>query len=286
MIAFLYKSDILPKVTLCGSVAIEGHNKHFKRKPLEYILYYIISGEMKIKEGKNTYLLTKGDTILLDPTRVHEGILTPSDVSYYYVHFTTQDIQELNSDNDMIEEQHIMNLVNKDNRCKLVLPKYIHIAEHNNEAVTILFNKLLSAYTQNQLYTDTLMNCYFLELLTIIAKNMAKPAPYVAENKHDLVIHILDYIHANCRTKLTSKDVEAHFHMNFDYLNRQFKKKTGMTICYYSNRYRIQESKKLLQSGLYNIRQKAEMMGFSNEFYFSRIYKNFEGKAPSKWMKQ
>ena len=47
------------------------------------------------------------------------------------------------------------------------------------------------------------------------------------------------------------------------------------------DRYRISESKKLLKSGLYSVGEVAFMMGFSNEFYFSRIYKKFEGVAPS-----
>ena len=44
MISFLCRTDKMPEVSLSGKVSIPGPNNHFKRKPAEYILYFITSG--------------------------------------------------------------------------------------------------------------------------------------------------------------------------------------------------------------------------------------------------
>ena len=60
--------------------------------------------------------------------------------------------------------------------------------------------------------------------------------------------------------------------MNFDYLNRQFKKYTGDTIFRFLNGYRIEESKRFLKSEQYSNAAIASMTGFQNEFYFSKVF--------------
>lgn len=281
MISFLCRTDKMPEVSLSGKVSIPGPNNHFKRKPAEYILYFITSGNMKIKENDIIYSLSRGDIIILDPMRIHEGILTHSNVEYYYLHFKSDDITEINADEKYIEEHLIRNRIDSRSAEQLVLPKHTKISEFYFEKILSLFNKLLSVSSKKQLYYKTLLNCCLMELLIPVSQNMINIPISSNDTKRDVVIQIIDYIHEHCNNKISSKDIEAHFHMNFDYLNRKFKSRTGMTIINFSNRYRIEESKKLLQSGMYSVRQTSEIMGFSNEFYFSRVYKKFEGVSPA-----
>ena len=281
MISFLCKTDKMPEVIISGKVSVEAPNKHFRRKPSEYILYFINKGNMQIMEDGIIYALSKGDVIILDPARTHEGVLTYSDVEYYYVHFTTDDITETDADEKYIDEQLIRNRIDSGIKEQLILPKYIKISEFYHENILSLFNRLLSVYDHKQIYYKTQSNCCLMELLINISKNMINIPISRHDVVNDVVIQIIDYIHEHCHNRLTSKDIEAFFHMNFDYLNRQFRVRTGTTIINYANRYRIEESKKLLQSGLYNIRQTAEIMGFANEFYFSRVYKKFQGVSPA-----
>ena len=279
MISFLCKTDKIPEVSLTGRVNVNAPNNHFKRKPTEFIMYLITSGNMMLKEDDIIYSLSRGDIIILDSQRTHEGMLTPSSVEYYYVHFTSDGIVEINVDETYIEEHLIRNRIDSSDE-QLILPKHVKISDFYYENVLSLFKKLLYTSSSKQVYYKTLSNCCLMELLIYVSKNMINIPITTHDIKSDVIIQIIDYIHENCNKKITSKDIEDFFHMNFDYLNRQFKKRTGMTIINFSNRYRIEESKELLQSGLYNIRQTAEIMGFSNEFYFSRVYKRFEGVSP------
>lgn len=279
MIYFTYNADKLPLITLTGKADIPAPNCHFSRTPHEYILYFVTSGTMKLTEGTDSYTLNKGDCLILDPSRAHSGLPTDSAVSYYYVHFLSGHIQEITADSAYIENHQISSRIDTAATEQLLIPKNIHFSEVHYSYVESLLEKL--CFGKEQLYRKTICECLLLELLILCAQSGQTLAEKLPSAGSSLVPQLIDYIYENCHHKITSTDIEAHFHMNFDYLNRQFKKKTGMTLIHFSNRYRISESKKLLKSGLYSVSEVAWMMGFSNEFYFSRIYKKFEGVAPS-----
>ena len=63
----------LPEIVLIDDVTISSPYVHYRRKPEEYILYYIYDGEMYLTEGDTAYVLTKGDILLLDQKPVHYG---------------------------------------------------------------------------------------------------------------------------------------------------------------------------------------------------------------------
>ena len=60
---------------------------HFRRQHFEYILYYILSGEMFLTEGEVKYHLKENDFLLLEPTREHVGRKS-SKCRFCYVHFS------------------------------------------------------------------------------------------------------------------------------------------------------------------------------------------------------
>lgn len=100
-----------------------------------------------------------------------------------------------------------------------------------------------------------------------------------------MIARLTSYLKEHFSEKIDSKRIECDMHMNFDYLNRQFKKYTGDTIFHFLNVYRIEESKQLLKSGLYQNAVIASMTGFQNEFYFSKVFKKYTGITPSEYKK-
>ena len=79
--------------------------------------------------------------------------------------------------------------------------------------------------------------------------------------------------------------LEEVFHHNFDYMNRRFKQYTGTTIFAFLEKYRIEQSKKLLKSRQFTIAEIAENLGFCNAFYFSRVFKKHEHITPREYQK-
>jgi YesN/AraC family two-component response regulator len=62
-----------------------------------------------------------------------------------------------------------------------------------------------------------------------------------------------------------------------------FKKETGSTVIDFINKHRIDEAKRLLLVGAGDLRDIALRVGFEDVNYFSRVFKKYEGVAPSKF---
>lgn len=67
------------------------------------------------------------------------------------------------------------------------------------------------------------------------------------------------------------------------YLRRIFKWKTGITIMQKLEDIRIKKAKKLLCSGRYRNREIASMVGFSDQYYFSKRFKQICGMSPTEY---
>ena len=72
-----------------------------------------------------------------------------------------------------------------------------------------------------------------------------------------------------------------------DYVRRIFKQKTGLTPNSYLNQLRIEKAKRLLsKNDDMNIKQVSDSCGFNDQYYFSRMFKRYEGVSPAHWKKQ
>ena len=89
-VIFDINAERLPVVSMTDIARVKPPYIHFRRQYHEYIFYYILEGEMYLREGEEEYHLVENDCILLDPTRKHVGYRT-SVCNFLYVHFS-QDI--------------------------------------------------------------------------------------------------------------------------------------------------------------------------------------------------
>ena len=77
--------------------------------------------------------------------------------------------------------------------------------------------------------------------------------------------------------------------LNYDYVRKLFKKEVGLTPHEYLTAKRMELAKSVLLSGIanqysnYTVSQVAEMCGYSEPLYFSRVFKKFYGIAPSEF---
>jgi len=64
-----------------------------------------------------------------------------------------------------------------------------------------------------------------------------------------------------------------------------FKNELGTTFNKLLLSVRLEEAKKLLESGKYRVNEVAYMVGFNDEKYFTILFKRNEGITPSQFMK-
>ena len=99
------------------------------------------------------------------------------------------------------------------------------------------------------------------------------------------VFDLLNYFNSYYMEEISGDSIEELLGCNFDYLNRVFKQATGKTIFNYLNELRIIKAKQFLENGLHSISDVAEMTGFNDVYYFSKVFKKYAGTTPGKYSK-
>lgn len=77
----------------------------------------------------------------------------------------------------------------------------------------------------------------------------------------------------------------ASLHMSYGHLSRVYRKITGKTILDRLCELRLAKARKYLEDSEYSMKEIAERLGFSNQYYFSRIFKEHYGVSPKEFRK-
>jgi len=99
------------------------------------------------------------------------------------------------------------------------------------------------------------------------------------------ITNALNYLHENYQNKLLAEDVAWHLGISRTTLMTGFKKHTGVTLCEYITKFRLQEAVKLMRSG-HTQRSAAELCGFSDAGSLIRAFKRYFNTTPNKYIRE
>lgn len=94
-----------------------------------------------------------------------------------------------------------------------------------------------------------------------------------------------EYIHSHYCEKINVCSVADFMHMNSNYFSKLFKSRIGMTPMQYINSLRIERAIQLLCHTDMTIASIAASLGYTDPFYFSRIFKKMTGTSPGNFRK-
>ncbi|MBP1756114.1 MAG: araC 4 [Firmicutes bacterium] len=300
--SMLYRLDTSRMLTvrLMNTAVIQPPYIHNRRRVDEFVVYIIKKGKMFLTENNVRYTLVPGDFLILDPDYIHEGYQT-SYCEYFYIHFRHEQIQRVSYST---EQENLMEIIARRNdtlksdpfsytTCEdggLMLPKYYHFANYsdfiqvccvleeasNHNADHLENYKLLTACKVLEAFTQTYRS-YVLYMTQSMSAGILK--------SYRKVQLLLSYLNANYADKITSMDIEEKADCNFDYINRVFKQLTHRTIFAYLNMVRINHAKELISTTSMKISEIGQAVGFSDIYYFSKVFKKTTGITPSAFAK-
>ena len=91
------------------------------------------------------------------------------------------------------------------------------------------------------------------------------------------------FIRMNFSEDISIEEIAQKLHVHPSHLMRTFKKEKGMTISHYRNLTRMKEAKDLLTNSNLSIIEIAIIVGFNNQQYFSRVFKEEVGVSPKEY---
>ena len=97
---------------------------------------------------------------------------------------------------------------------------------------------------------------------------------------------VLHYMSVHYNEPLTVQGMAELVNLSDMYFGNLFKKETGMSFRNFLTVIRMNRAEDMLYSGEYKIHEIADACGFSDVFYFSRVFKKYRGVAPSEAIRQ
>ncbi|MFD0717319.1 helix-turn-helix domain-containing protein [Paenibacillus sp. GCM10027626] len=94
------------------------------------------------------------------------------------------------------------------------------------------------------------------------------------------------YVRHHLQEDLSLDVMAKRVHFNKGYLSEWFKRQTGTTYSKYVNDIRIEAARRLLTQSDLSIRQISEQVGFNDEAYFIRKFKEATGSTPGKFLQK
>ncbi len=91
---------------------------------------------------------------------------------------------------------------------------------------------------------------------------------------------VIKYIHNHLYDSLSNGDIADYFFINPSYLSHLFRKTTGTSLRSYINRQKINEAKHLLLSTDFSLSYISELLHFSSQSRFTKIFKEATGYTP------
>lgn len=105
-----------------------------------------------------------------------------------------------------------------------------------------------------------------------------------SNSPEEIVAIVIQFIKENFTREINLNSLAKNFNFNASYLSKLFKKYHNETPVKYLLNLRINEAKHLLRSRPeLDIKAIGELVGYPDQFYFSRIFKHMTGKSPSEF---
>lgn len=103
---------------------------------------------------------------------------------------------------------------------------------------------------------------------------------YVTGNYSLPVRRAVEQIHRRLFEKTTASDIAADVHLHPAYLSRRFKEETGLTVSAYILQVKMETARQMLQDAVYSPTEAAEILGYQDYAYFSRVFSRYFGMSP------
>ena len=221
-------------------------------------LYYIYDGSGVVNCNGETITMVPGNLYLL-PKDVPISYYCPETLDQLFFHVTLTNWEGFDI------------LANIPNVCQLpcsweLLGKLKALHESTDYCDLLEFKMLV---------TKTILDCLHNAKLPALTTKSYSPE----------IIQAINYMQNNVNLQLTTEEISQAVFTSPNRLHKLFKAETGMTLGFYLDRLVLFRAAQLLIDPKLSIGEISRQLGFCDQYYFSRRFKNQFGQTPSEFRK-
>ena len=280
---------------------VENHHIPWRRL-YDYEMIFVVEGEIIVKTKNKTYTVKENEIHVMPPFLYHTRII-PRDktCTYYGLHL---DFFRVNDREFSIHDAYVApiekreDVVSSENKDWLkrkrfsginVLP---HFAVQDAQTLKKLFSKAcrINKKQADDPYFQIALNACAYEIVhAVLLECMRVGATLFTPSKNlheDLIADFIENVENEYMNEINVDELVAGYGLSKNHFAKVFKKATNVAPHDYLIDFRIEKAKTLLQEGKYYVNEIAEMVGYPDYAYFSRIFKKKEGVSPKNYLKQ
>jgi AraC-like DNA-binding protein len=229
-----------------------------------YLIHYILSGHGVFCCAGKQHRLSTGDGFLVVPSQLVSYTADDKDPwTYCWVGFNGSDAKRLMDQTGLLNREPVFHY-SEDNRLERLL--------------TDICNASGSSPSEEARMEAGLL-LFLAELIDQFGKN--SPAQDLGYEYVKKAIKFIDY---NYSCNITVSSIAASAGISRSHLYRLFMQHISMPPNEYLMRYRIGKAAELLKTGGLTVGEVAYSTGFSDQLYFSRVFRRYMGVPPSRYM--
>lgn len=258
------------RVAHAGMTAFDHHWHHH----LEFL--YIVDGSARITCNSESFDVSPGELIVVNSTDLHHGISLSDDLFYYAV---IVDPSLLHSHTpDSAEAKFITPITQSRIR-------FAHKVA-GDDAVRVSLLSLIEEYDNGAFGYELAVKSWLYRLLTLLLRGHV--AMHLTPDQYDSRVRRLErmdavfrYIEDRYADKISIDELAAVACLSRFHFGRVFKELTNRSVTDYINFVRINKSEYDLRHTSKSITEIALATGFSDVYYFSRLFKAYKNVPPS-----
>lgn len=108
------------------------------------------------------------------------------------------------------------------------------------------------------------------------------------ESQHkdnNVIFEIASFLEKHYHEDISLADIASRFYLSREYISRKFKQEFEVNLSDYLGQIRMSKAKVLLCNPNLRISQVADMVGYQDEKYFSKVFKKMSGMTPNEYRK-
>ncbi|MBB3154791.1 AraC-like DNA-binding protein [Paenibacillus endophyticus] len=250
------------------------------------VFLFVLQGCMQVIEEGKEYKVRANEHLFLKSGKQHWGLpATSPGTTWLWIHFHIP--FDRNCDYRVHMPLPEIDYYQLDHYKYLIpMPKYGASTFHS--AMEHRLKALAAAYAIPEEHGMTHISIRVFQLFLDLQKEFALQSngkERKSGSTETISKRVMAYLMEHCEQDFDSMCLAGHMNLNYSYLSSAFKAQTGRTIVDAHARLRIGKAIDWMLNSSHNVSEISEQLGYSNPYYFSRVFKKVVGESPSAYMR-
>ena len=240
---------------------------YWKKGRRDYQILYVASGKAHFWFNGIEEIVDSGHMVLYKPKEVQKYVYYVEDhPEVFWIHFTGYDVKNILEYHGISLNQHVF--------YSGTLPEY-----------KMSFRKIIRELQQCEYGYEDYIASLFNNILLLVSRQQQNGENYTVTIPEEIEMAV-SYFNENYNTKISVAQYAESLHISTNWFIRNFKQHMKISPAQYLLSLRMVNAQSLLENTDYSVGEIAEIVGYDNQLYFSRVFKKEYGISPAQYRKR